>query len=555
MSERNDTEQRRCCREQWRALLGPDRAVEEGDRLDAVSRSTTPSSKRPAMVLQPEHRDEVAAILRLAREHGHPVYPYSCGRNWGYGDATATVDDAALLDLRRMNRIVEINTELGYAVLEPGVTQQQLYEAVRDRAPGYWIDATGAGRDASIVGNALSRGFGHTPYADHVRSACALEVVLPDGTILHTGLGHFGNAQAANVFPYGTGPGLDGLFFQSNLGVVTRMTLMLYPAPEAFLFFYIPVADEAGLPDLVDALRPLRLGGVLNSAVHLGNDLRVISAHQGYPWDRAEGVTPLPPALRARLREETGVAPWNASGSLAGTGGQVRAAARRLRRALRPLGLRPVFLNDRRLAWAGRAVDLLRRFGLAELQARQLEALRPNYGLLKGIPTDSPLEAIRWRLRTPSNAPVPTDPRDLDCGLLWLSPLLPMTGAHTRAVLRILEETLHRHGFDVLVTFTSLNERTLTAVVSISFDRSWPGDGEAAQAAYDEGLAALTAAGYYPYRTPIPGQSRLVGADDPFWKLARGIKESVDPGDVLASGHYIPALAREPAPEEAGPAR
>lgn len=538
----------------WRNLVGEGQVASGGETLDSYGRGTSPGGAQPAAVLYPGNADEVSAILRHARETGQSVYAISCGRNWGYGDARPTVDGAVLLDLGKMNRVREINTEMGYVVIEPGVSQGQLYDTLQRDAPDYWMDATGAGRSASIIGNALSRGFGHTPYADHVRSACSLEVILPDGTMITTGMGQFRNAQTTSVFPYGTGPDISGLFFQSNFGVVTAMTLWLYPKPEAFSFFYIPVQDEARFPELVDALRPLRMNGALNSAMHMGNDLRVISAHQRYPWSETGDVSPLPDPVRFRLREEHGVAPWNVSGSIAGNIHQIRGAQKALRRALRPLGLRPVFLGDRKLAWANRLLRLARSIGLGALQERQLAALEPNYGLLKGIPTDAPLEATRWRLRQPCAAPIDTDPRRLGCGLLWLSPLLPMRGEDVSRVLHLVEPILARHGFDLLVTLTSLNERTLVAVISISFDMENNAEAQAAVAAHREGAAVLMDGGYYPYRTPL-------GAIDGLWRreneavlgMLASFKHALDPQDLLASGHYVPPTPTRQDPN--GPGR
>ena len=524
---------------EWQEVLGGDAVVTHAAVLDRYARSTAPEGTRPAAVLYPESTQQVRDAVCVANRQGVAVYPISRGRNWGYGDACAPTPGAAILDLSGMRRILEINAELGYAVVEPGVSQQELYEAVQREAPQYWVDCTGAGCDASIVGNALERGFGHTPYGDHVRTSCGMEVVLADGTLLQTGFGHFANAQAQHVYPYGVGPYLDGIFTQSNLGIVTRLGVWLYPAPDAFRFFWVRANREDALPELVDALRPLRLRGLLNSAVHIGNDLRIISSLRAYPWEEAGGAAPLPDAVRRRMRDETGAGAWNVSGSLSGTRAQVRHAARALRSATRGLGS-VVFLDDRKLALGQRVAGLLGKVGLGGKLRSQLEGLAPNYGLLKGIPTDQPLLGTCWRLAQPPAAG--TNPLDANAGLMWMSPVMPLRGADAKAVLDMVQPVFSAHGFDLLATFTMLNERSMVAVLNVSFDKTRTGEADAAQRCYAAVLDALTAAGYPPYRVSPGGMGHITSPDDPFWQTAQALKRALDPNDIIARGRYIPAL-------------
>src|SRR5439155_6009065 len=102
---------------------------------------------RPAAVLYPVSTEEVQQIVRIAAKYETPLYPISRGNNWGYGDACAVSDNQVIVDLRRMNKIIEVNAELAYAVVEPGVTQQQLYEHLRDNNIPLLLDVTGAGPD------------------------------------------------------------------------------------------------------------------------------------------------------------------------------------------------------------------------------------------------------------------------------------------------------------------------------------------------------------------------------------------------------------------------
>ena len=522
----------------WRQALGESKVDTSAEAIARFARTMQPQGTTPDGVLYPESSEDVQAIARIAQEHAHVIYPISGGKNWGYGDACAPVDEAAIIDLGRMNRIFEINRELGYAVIEPGVTQGQLFDAVRQQAPEYWVDVTGAGPDASIIGNMCERGFGHTAYADHVRTTCGMTVVLPDGRLLETGFGHFPGAKSAHVYPYGVGPILDGLFMQSNLGIVVRIAVWLCPKPEAFSFFLVRIPEEMQLAEAVDRLRPLRMQGILNSAVHIGNDLRVFTSMDRYPWERANGETPLPETLRRTLRAETRLGAWNITGSFSGTPPQVREARRRLRRAFGDMG-KVVFVDDRKLALGKRVAGWLRRLGLGKTLRKHLDALEPNYGLLKGIPTDMPLQSLGWRLREGWEGRI-HDPLGTPAGLIWLAPVLPLRGEDAQWIVDIVAPIFRQYDFDLPMTFTLLNERAMVAVMNVSFDKSLPEDCARAKACYTEAAEAVIASGYIPYRSGPSGMQRLVQPGDVFWEAAAQIKSALDPNHVLARGRYIP---------------
>src|SRR5688572_1193823 len=190
---------------------------------ESAARSTFATSSRTPAILRPADRLAVQACVRIANRFGVPIYPLSTGRNWGYG-SRAPVRDAVLLDLGRLNQITDFSEPLAYVTLEPGVTQRQLHEFLRAQRSALWMDATGSSPDCSVIGNTLERGFGHTPYGEHAAWACGLEVVLPTGHCIETGFCRFPNTRAGAVNRWGSGPSLDGLFFQSNLGIVTRMS-------------------------------------------------------------------------------------------------------------------------------------------------------------------------------------------------------------------------------------------------------------------------------------------------------------------------------------------
>jgi 4-cresol dehydrogenase (hydroxylating) len=520
----------------WIKVVGEGFVKADSATCDVYGRTTGIESRRPLAVVCPESTAQVQEVLRIASTYGVGVYPISRGKNWGYGDSCPMRGGQAVLDLRRMNRIVEVNDELCYAVIEPGVTQGQLYDHLRTNHPRLWMDSSGAGREASVIGNALDRGFGHTRYGDHFLTTCGLEVVLADGRVLNTGLGHYENARAGRVYRYGTGPFLDGLFSQSNFGVVTRAGVWLMPRPEAFAGFFMSASRDEDLGELVGRLTALRIQGLLQSTIHIGNDLRVISGRRRYPWEEALGQTPLPTDLRARLRNEEGVGVWNVAGALSGSRETVAAARRALARAMRPYKV--VFLTDGNLAFARRLQQLLGRWGKG--LGERLDGVEPVYGLLKGIPTDEPLRGAAWRVRGAPASDKPMDPLDCDAGLLWVSPVLPATAACAREVMSIVEPAYAKYGFDACATFTYIAERALVCVTNISFDRREPDEVRRARDCYDEVTGRLIARGYIPYRSGPEGMSKLGENSAVFWDVAAQIKRALDPNGLISAGRYEP---------------
>jgi 4-cresol dehydrogenase (hydroxylating) len=533
----------------WEDILGREHIVRDPETLRAAGTATFATSSRVLGVLRPAKREHVQKILRIANRFAIPVYPTSTGKNWGYGSRVPPAD-GVLLDLGRMNRILAFDEDLAYVTIEPGVTQRQLHAFLQERDSRLWMDATGASPDCSIIGNTMERGFGHTPMGDHCSNACGLEVVLPSGEVVETGFNRFEDATTGPLSRWGVGPALDGLFSQSNLGIVTRMTVWLMPAPEHFEAFFFMSRHEDGLGPIIDALRPLRLDGTLRSVMHIGNDYKVLTATSRYPWEETGGRVPLDPAVMAGLRKKGGFGCWNGSGGLYGTRVQVREAKRLLRRALRGKVDRLQFVNDRLIRLMNR---FARPFTLAtRWDIRQtLKVLVPVYDLLKGVPTDATLGSAYWRTR--GEVPEPMDPDRDGCGLLWCSPVVPNTGAHARRVTQLTTEILLAHAFEPQMSISLATERTLICVITISYDRNAPGEDDKAMACYRELTERLIEAGYPPYRLSVASMDRTAGSRI-YGQVLAELKAALDPQRVLAPGRYEGSLAPDnhvrPAPAE-----
>jgi len=519
----------------WKEVLGPEHVVRDAQSLQSAGSATFKTSQQIPAIIRPSTRAEVQECLRIATRFEIPVYPISGGKNWGYGSRVPVADGCVLMELARMNQILNFSEELGYVTLEPGVTQGQLFDFLQERKSGLWMDATGSSREASMIGNTLERGFGHTPYGDHFANVCGFEVVLPSGEILETGSARFQNNCAAEVYRPGLGPSLDGLFSQSNFGVVTRMTFWLMPAPEAFQAFFFRCDNEDALPGVIDALRPLRLNGTLRSAIHVGNDYKVISGIQQYPWNETNHTTPLSIPLIRKLRKEMKFGAWNGSGAICGTEAQVRDGRRLVRAALTGKVTKLQFVNNRLLALGSRFAGASKYLTGWDL-SKTMELAKPLFGLLQGVPTDKPLASVYWRKKTP--IPEVMDPDRDGCGLQWVAPVAPLVGSNAQELADISSEILLRHGFEPQLSYTLLTERAMICIISIAYDRDVPGEDDRASACYSELEISLDARGYVPYRLGIQsmGKMRLEG---PYADLLSTIKRTLDPASILSPGRYV----------------
>jgi 4-cresol dehydrogenase (hydroxylating) len=394
-----------------------------------------------------------------------------------------------------MNRIREVNVELGYAVIEPGVSQGQMYEYIRDNELPLILDVTGAGPDASIVGNILQRGFGHTPYGDRFRHTSGLEVVLPDGRLIRTGFGRYQNAQAAHVFPWGKGPWIDGLFTQSDYGIVTSACIWLMPKPEAIVGFALKIPSDDSLGKLIDALRRLRMRRTIESTVHVANDLRVLSSRSRYPWELCREGTTLSAKIRGELRQAHGVGAWNLVGGLYGAGAEVQAAKSVIRKEISRIA-RVHFFRRPTLARAKSVCHLLPSGRIRQRLESTVASVESVFDLLEGIPSREHLRGVQWRDQDAAQSI--GDPRR--SGLIWHSPVIPMTATAVERLLLIIESTFDECGLDPLITLSTVTDRSLCCVTSINFDKSDTSSTESAVRCRELLSERTSAEGYYPYR-------------------------------------------------------
>lgn len=217
--------------------------------------SLTSTPERPEVVALPTTVEEVAAVLRTADELQVPVTPRGSGTGLSGGCVPAL--GGMVLSLQRMNRILEIDTENQVAVVQPGVTLQELDDATKPHGLVYPVFP--GENSASLGGNVATNagGMRAVKYGVTRHQVLGLQAVLPSGEVIRTG-GKFVKVS--------TGYDLTQLIIGSEgtLAVVTEVTVRLYPRPAHSATVLVPftsLAEVAGaVPKVVaTGMRPMVL--------------------------------------------------------------------------------------------------------------------------------------------------------------------------------------------------------------------------------------------------------------------------------------------------------
>jgi 4-cresol dehydrogenase (hydroxylating) len=216
----------------------------------------------------PSSVEEVQQIVAIANEHRLPIYPISNGKNLTYGGSAPVYSGSVVLDLKRMNRILDVNERDKTCLVEPGVSYFDLYRHIRQNKLKLWIDTADPGW-GSLVGNALDHGVGYTghDFRDHFDAHCGMEVVLANGDVVRTGMGAAPKATTWQLFKYGMGPWVDGIFSQSNFGIVTKMGFWLMEEPQTALEVMVTVPRRDDVIAFLDILTSLMWAHVIPSTV------------------------------------------------------------------------------------------------------------------------------------------------------------------------------------------------------------------------------------------------------------------------------------------------
>lgn len=466
-------------------------------------------------VLMPETAEQVQEIVRIANEHRVPLWTSSQGRNNAYGGASPRVRGAVQISLRRMNKVLEVDDDHAYALVEPGVRFADLYEYLRAHGHRLWPPMPDIGW-GSVVGNTLDHGVGYTVPGQHASRACGMEVVLPNGELLRTGMGALPTARTWQTYQRGYGPSLDSLFMQSNLGIVVKMGAWLMPEPECYMSCALSADDEESLGPLVDAMRTLIVDRTIEASVLIGS--AVGAGHWGATRkDWYEGEGPLPREVVQRIMRERNVGWWTMRWPLYGPEAVVDVQFERVKQALAQIP------NTRIV---GRKFDGARVYDEAETLGDRAAA---------GIASFEMLQMLDWWGGVG--------------GHLDFSPIAPLRGEDAETLYRLIGPILGRAGLDYGPAFI-LTNRTLIHICPIIFNTLDEEQVRRAFELYPNLVRECAARGYGLYRTHIAFadlvQDQYSFNDNVVRRFLETIKDAVDRNGILSPGNkgIWPAASR-----------
>jgi 4-cresol dehydrogenase (hydroxylating) flavoprotein subunit len=487
-------------------------------------------------IVSPCSVEEVQSVVRWANEQRVPLYPTSTGKNWGLGSRIPVVAGCLLLDLSRMQRIRELNVRHGYAVVEPGVTQGQLQRKLQADSVDMAFNVTGSAIETSIIGNALERGVGY--FSSRVEDVWLCEAVLGTGELLRFAAGSMSGSRTSNLYRYGVGPDLEGLFFQSSFGIVTAASIALVPRSVVQGTLLMGIQDDGKLEEFIDAVRDLHRDRILTSSVHIGNGARTritIAPAIYEQLDASHGNELQRRNLAERIVAVELPNRWSAVVGVGGSSKQMKETLRLTRLRCRNF-CKVRLLSPQKYSLL---VGIATWMPWAKRQRMLLSALRPSLSLGVGIPNDGALQSVGWPLRNKIRG----NPDESSSGLLYSLPMIPLDGDAVREVVALTESVFAAHNFEAYITLNVVARGALEGVINLAFDRASSSETERAHACLQVHHEELKAKGFLLYRVGVYGMDHVVDSEHTYWKRIARLKSVFDPNWILAPGRYAP-LAR-----------
>ncbi|RKF17674.1 FAD-binding oxidoreductase [Altericroceibacterium spongiae] len=485
-----------------RSIVGNDWVFADAQSTVSYNKSFIPDPEGlylPSGAVAPASVEEVQAILKVANKYKLPMWPVSTGKNMGYGMATPASNGQMVLDLKRMNRIIEVDPDLGTALVEPGVTYQDMHDYLEKHNLPFWLDVPTVGPIVSMLGNTLERGVGYTPYGDHFMFQCGMEVVLPDGSILKTGMGSVKNSTTWQAFKWGYGPYLDGLFTQSNFGIVTKLGMWLMPKPPVYKPFMVRHPDADDIGKITDTIRPFRMNNLIpNGVLIMGAAYQLAMFHRREEFWSEEGSIPDDVVKKAAAKNGLGM--WNTYFALYGTDEIIAATEPIIRGAFEASG--------------GEV--------LTEEDMGDSPWFHHHATLMRGGMSLEEIGIVRWR----GNGG----------GMVAFAPVAPAKGEEPKAQTVLAKEIMGKYNFDYAPAY-AVGGRELHHIIFLMFDKSDPEQEKRAAQCMEEMITRFGEKGWCAYRSSISTMDLVADQyGDTNRQVNARLKRTLDPNNIIAPG-------------------
>ena len=458
-------------------------------------------------VVMPTSVEEIQTVVAIANETGVPLWTHGQGRNNGYGGPAPRVKGSVIVSLRNMNRVLEINEDLGYAVVEPGVRWFDLYEAINARGAPLMVSIADIGW-GSVIGNTLEHGATYLPYGLDFQAQCGMEVILPSGELMRTGMGAMEGNRSWHCYRRGLGPSPDQMFMQSNFGIVTKMGLWLMPKPEVYMPLWLRVWNDDDLGPLIETMRRLMLDGTISVVPQLMSPILVASVFsRREQWYQGDG--PIPDEIIDRIARELEVGRWMLRFALLGDEAVVDHRFAKIKRAFEQA------IPGAEVWGTKCAPDDIPSLG------------NPSERVGGGVPTLELNAQTAWY-------------GGEEGGHVGFSPVAPLTGADAITIRDLMRRLIEGAGLDYISAMIPLSARSFVHVTLIIFDTK---NEPQARAAYDVARRLVVEAGklgYGEYRAHLDfmdlAAEQYAFNDHAYRRFNETIKDALDPNGILSPG-------------------
>lgn len=322
--------------------------------------------------------------------------------------------------------------------------------------------------------------MGFIPSGIHHKHIAGLEVVLANGDVVRTGQWAMSSSPSAHLTQYSFGPDVDGLFLQSNLGIVTKLGIHMTPQPQAYMACTFDMPEFDDVETITDVFGAMRRNGTLPTVTYVFSlvEWSSLFAPRHHYW---QGAGPIPEWRLREMQEELDTGRWTVKWGLYGPLPIIEAQYDEVRRVVAkdaPTG------RLRKTVFSGGADHAL-------LEAPSVP--QPHGGMFVGVPSMFSIPMVNFY-----------NPKE-DGGIGAhgaYSPIVPLDGKTMKAWAHAARKAYEDQGLDLLCDFF-MSDRHAVFVCMLCFDKTKAAQRRAIDKTYKALFQAGTKLGFAKYRSHI----------------------------------------------------